>query len=163
MVCRLCGVDKPADDFYVVTNKGRKSGKRAWTYHRTECKKCNNAATRARHVKNYERDRATMARHYKANNGHGGAYDFWRAASCARRRGATQFCTEQEWADLRKGTACAWCEVGLHPSFTHVDHVIPLCEGGQHTRDNLVLSCANCNVRREWERKVNQHAQEQTR
>lgn len=157
MVCRLCCEDKPETEFYVVTNNGH-SKTQAWTYRRTECKKCNNAATKARYAKNRNRYLAVFKKHYKANNGWGGMYDYGRAKSCAKRRGATEFCSKQEWVELRKGTACAWCEGGLHPSFTHVDHVVPLCEGGQHTRDNLVLSCANCNHRREWERKVEKHA-----
>ena len=155
MVCRLCGVDKPADEFYAVTNKGRKAAKRAWTYHRTECKKCNNAATKTRYAKNRPKYMALCREHYKRNREPGGMYDYSRLASCARRRGATQFCTKEEWVELRKGTACAWCGCLLHQAFTHVDHIVPLCQGGEHTRDNLVLSCANCNVRREWERKVN--------
>jgi hypothetical protein len=52
-VCIKCGTDKPETDFYV-----RQSGKR-----RLECKKCNNAACRARYRLNpikhreYHRDR----------------------------------------------------------------------------------------------------------
>lgn len=150
MLCRVCKEGKPESEFYQVTNKGY-SKTRTWTYYRRDCKGCNNAAARARHVKNRDRDLATMSKHYRANTPR---YDYWRVKACAKKRGATQFCTEEEWAELRKGNTCSWCGGGLHPSFTHVDHVIPLCEGGQHTRNNLVLSCANCNMRREWERKT---------
>lgn len=152
MVCRLCRTDKPESEFYLVRNRNQ-YGKGPWEYHRTECKKCNNAAAKARHEKNRDRDRATVRRYYVAHRELGGLYDYSRSQSCARRRGATQFCTKEEWVELRKGTTCAWCGCLLHQAFTHVDHVVPLCRGGQHTRDNLVLSCANCNMRREWERK----------
>lgn len=163
MLCRVCGEDKPESEFYVVTNKGNNRKGKTWTYRRTECKSCNNAAAATRYQQNHTAYRATATRYYYRNNEHGGIWDYGRAKSSAKKRGATQFCTKEEWVELRKGTACAWCEGGLHPSFTHVDHVIPLCEGGQHTIDNLVLSCANCNARREWERKVNVNAQVQAR
>lgn len=45
---------------------------------------------------------------------------------------------------------CAWCKnpIGLHTQYTHVDHIIPLFQGGNNHPDNLVLSCSMCNKRK---------------
>ena len=80
--------------------------------------------------------------------------DFWRAKARAKKKGATQFMSVEEWESIKASHSCHWCGMGLHLSFTHTDHVIPLCEGGQNTVENVVMSCANCNLKREWERKT---------
>lgn len=43
---------------------------------------------------------------------------------------------------------CAWCRkpLDLHSEDTHVDHIIPLLWWGNNTFNNLVLSCADCNM-----------------
>lgn len=61
--------------------------------------------------------------------------------------------TIEEWQEVRAATSCHWCALPLHPSFTNIDHIRPLAFGGQHTKENVVMACANCNMRREWERK----------
>lgn len=42
---------------------------------------------------------------------------------------------------------CYWCRkaYGRKP---HLDHVFPIAKGGTHTKDNVVLSCQNCNLRK---------------
>ena len=122
------------------------------TYPRGDCKLCNNAANRQRFAERYlstyrEKRIATYAANLRLN-------DFWRARTRARRRGATQFMSLEEWETLRSSKSCHWCGLELHPSFSHMDHVVPLSEGGQHTVENVVLACANCNMRRDWERKT---------
>lgn len=109
------------------------------------------AGRRAYYRSNKARHREVMVAHYLGNYEH---YTFYKGKACAKKRGATQFLTFAEWKLLRSRTECHWCAMPLHQSFTNVDHIVPLCEGGQHTLDNLALSCANCNLRREWLRKV---------
>lgn len=47
----------------------------------------------------------------------------------------------------RDGLVCYLCErVDLKLSEIHLDHVIPLSRGGDHTRENLRVSCADCNI-----------------
>jgi 5-methylcytosine-specific restriction endonuclease McrA len=50
---------------------------------------------------------------------------------------------------------CHICGTWLHGSDCHVDHVIPLARGGNHTRDNLATACPTCNLRKssrlDWE------------
>lgn len=52
----------------------------------------------------------------------------------------------------KTGGRCNWCSVDLifngtdtHPQNFHVDHVVPVCDGGTNDEDNLVPSCAACN------------------
>lgn len=45
----------------------------------------------------------------------------------------------------KKTVVCHWCKRRVKPADAHVDHVIPLSKGGDHTVDNLCASCASCN------------------
>lgn len=46
----------------------------------------------------------------------------------------------------RDGFACQYC--GAHPpgALLHVDHVVPVAEGGGNDIDNLVTACQGCNL-----------------
>lgn len=39
---------------------------------------------------------------------------------------------------------CAYCESPLFGRY-HIDHIVPLCNGGLHTWDNLAITCPECN------------------
>jgi len=53
---------------------------------------------------------------------------------------------------------CWWCKVQLSKevfgeNFFHVDHLVPVCDGGTNDEENLVPSCAKCNhlrARKDW-------------
>ena len=161
MRCTHCNIDKPESEFRPSTLR---LNDRKW------CRACFGeyervnwanregltrekalASRRSYYQRNKDAQIKRAAIHYRDNIE---AYDFWRAKACAKRRGATLFMSREEWDALRRQKTCHWCALELHPSFTHIDHVVPLCEGGQHTAENVVLACANCNMRREWERKT---------
>lgn len=42
---------------------------------------------------------------------------------------------------------CHWCDKHMHGA-EHVDHVVPLAANGPHVPENLVPSCADCNLRK---------------
>lgn len=46
----------------------------------------------------------------------------------------------------RDGFVCQYC--GGHPpaSILHVDHIVPVAEGGQNGMDNLITACDRCNL-----------------
>ena len=55
----------------------------------------------------------------------------------------------------KDGGKCHWCRVdlifnpdGVQPNGFHVDHVLPICDGGTNDEDNLVAACADCNHKR---------------
>ena len=148
-VCRTCKVEKPVDDFPMTTTPSR-SGLRSWTYPRPDCATCTKGIKAERWARRKEAYRPAREKYYHEN---WDRHDFWRGRTRAKRLGATEFMLPEEWHDLRSITKCHWCDAELHLSFRNVDHIQPLCWGGQHTRENCVMSCANCNQRREWERK----------
>ncbi len=49
---------------------------------------------------------------------------------------------------LRDASSCVYCTTRLSPANRTIDHVIPLIRGGQHTRENVVVSCRSCNSRK---------------
>ncbi|GAC1601588.1 MAG: hypothetical protein NVS3B2_04630 [Ramlibacter sp.] len=59
----------------------------------------------------------------------------------------------------KRGGHCWWCNVALTPdvpgpTFFHVDHLVPVCDGGGNEESNLVPACAKCNharAQRSWE------------
>lgn len=66
----------------------------------------------------------------------------------------------------RDGMLCRYCGRRVHqrrsggPGRLHLDHVVPFSAGGKATVDNLVVSCAGCNLskgNREGPRKIVSH------
>jgi hypothetical protein len=49
---------------------------------------------------------------------------------------------------LRAELRCTWHGRITRLGHRHVDHVLPRCEGGHDDPSNLVLACADCNLRR---------------
>lgn len=46
----------------------------------------------------------------------------------------------------RAKNSCYWCGARLYGRKYHLDHVIPLSKGGNHTASNIVKSCPHCNM-----------------
>ena len=135
-VCKRCGQEKALDDFPVTASRNARYGSKTWSYPRPECAACYREYKGSYYAENLERA------------------SWLRSITRARKAGVTQFLSFDEWKVLRNDRACHWCGMGLHPSFRHIDHVTPLSRGGQHSADNLVASCANCNMRRMWEQRT---------
>lgn len=53
----------------------------------------------------------------------------------------------KEWRS-KDSVECNWCHGSFRGVDCHADHVIPLKSGGPHTLENLVVSCASCNVQK---------------
>jgi len=155
--CSACKSVKPADEFYRSSKYKNRLSKRAIKkpnprdYRTSECKVCSYKRTKQwihdhpEQVQGYIR----RSRKKRAAAGEGG---YQTSLSRAKKRGARITLTLAEWQEVYFGTECHWCGGALHRSFTHVDHIVPLADGGEHSRSNLVTACANCNMRRKWER-----------
>lgn len=50
------------------------------------------------------------------------------------------------WA-AKQSKICYWCGIKCSADY-HVDHYFPLASGGEHSIDNLVISCPPCNYRK---------------
>ena len=47
-----------------------------------------------------------------------------------------------------QGGRCVYCGVRLRRALSHIDHVIPVNQGGCNNRPNLQLLCSGCNIRK---------------
>ena len=56
--------------------------------------------------------------------------------------------TSEEWGEIKQrySNSCACC--GLKETITNltVDHIIPLCKGGRHSKENIQPLCLSCNI-----------------
>ena len=147
---------KAHEAFHRSTQYGRRKNDQARAkrdYRSSWCKVCKTAYDRAIRAQHPERYKATgkknSAIYFKDHR-----QSFWQSLQRARRRGAVSTLTLAEFQELRTGRTCHWCGMDLHISFMNIDHIVPLSEGGEHSRSNLVTACANCNMRRKWERQT---------
>lgn len=46
----------------------------------------------------------------------------------------------------RDGGICKICGEPANPFMFHIDHIIPIAAGGEHTRDNVQTSHPSCNM-----------------
>lgn len=64
--------------------------------------------------------------------------------------------TRAEWGEIlaQHDNRCSYCGVEFSESLQPtMDHVVPICRGGGHTKENLVPACRPCNTRkgiRDW-------------
>ena len=60
---------------------------------------------------------------------------------------ADRMLTREQWEAILKASKgrCYWCGKRRKPT---MDHVIPLVKGGEHTAENVVVSCMKCNLRK---------------
>lgn len=76
------------------------------------------------------------------------------AVSNAKRRALSKGCkvlseaVDKLYAIARSGEhiACFYCGDKVSGRSLHLDHIIPLSRGGDHTPENLCFSCAPCNL-----------------
>lgn len=52
---------------------------------------------------------------------------------------------EKNWRS-KKTVTCHWCSKRIKTSDAHVDHVVPLSKGGNHSVENFCVSCETCNL-----------------
>lgn len=74
---------------------------------------------------------------------------YWSRRACAERAGESIPPTE---IFLRDGYRCQYCKCKVrtdvevpHPRRATLDHIMPISNGGTHTRANLQTACFNCN------------------
>ncbi len=73
--------------------------------------------------------------------------------NCAQRRRSRinntpkdSMLSHSEYIEMHSlATHCHWCGVGLNEDNKSLDHVVPLCLGGWHSKNNVVICCKHCN------------------
>ena len=53
----------------------------------------------------------------------------------------------REWLSGEQGRLCVYCR-GRLPNASHIDHILPVNQGGTNERENLQLLCPGCNLRK---------------
>lgn len=113
---------------------------------------------------NRERERARTLLWHKKNPQSSRQATFRRRARMAGGRvGDVTVITkwEKRWRRMRT-VKCYWCVKFLSPKRCHTDHITPLSKGGPHSIENVCISCATCNYRKNddsvevWNKKVSQ-------
>ena len=152
-LCTGCNIEKELEEFHKDSSK--KDG------HAFKCKECKKKL-HADHYKKTADRKIEYVKQYKINNGTYGVYD--KAAyiryrdSGKKRRIDLQRRVRKTEADLdykitsnridqmlkEQNFTCKYCEKPLVEY--HVDHVVPLCKGGDNSKENLVIACPKCNL-----------------
>jgi len=67
----------------------------------------------------------------------------------ARKRGATVEKVERRLVFERDQGRCHLCGKKVNLKNWHLDHIIPLARGGEHSYRNVAVSCPRCNMRKQ--------------
>ena len=160
--CGTCHGILPLDAFYLSakTYARKRAGKVIGVRYAprgnraSQCKACKKAYDRAHRAKQDPAAKKKRATDLYLRHRETLLPTFWGSCHRAKKAGAVVTLTHDEWRAINAETECHWCGLALHESFRNIDHIVPLVEGGEHSKSNLVSACANCNMRREWERKT---------
>ncbi len=134
--CTKCGEEKPLEKF--TKDNRNKDGRGG------QCKVCRNLVQKANHCP--EAYRRKSQKWYEENPQK-------HLDKCAReknkRRARLANVPSDNWTRSEVFTGNCWyCGIEVSIQNFHADHFVPLAKGGSNTRDNIVCSCANCNLRK---------------
>jgi len=156
--CRICGQVKPLDDFYRLAHT--KDGRNSY------CKPCHNAQSLRNSRKRgdqAERSRRWRARHAdRDRTKEREANRRWksdpknRASSSERERLRKARLRHDQFIEnvdrvvvlSRAEGLCGICGEPVDPTAFHVDHIVPLSRGGEHSYANTQPAHPRCNQRK---------------
>lgn len=156
--CREC--EKVQARNWEARNPGKKSEylARSHAKHKVKRNAKKKAYRKANLEKHQEWDRALYLRKREELRAQGKAYYEankerffeWRDKRRALLKGAEGQFTRDDVRRIyaNQGGCCAYCGIFL-PDAYHVDHKIPLSRGGNNWPDNLAITCATCNLRKQ--------------
>lgn len=141
-VCTVCGGSEPDVRFSGTHRK---------------CNRCRAKAVDPEQQREYQRRRraknpeygAERTRKYREDNPHMAFYTTSR--HLAKKAGAPCTLTQEDAEDIHEmPNVCAYCgkDSGPEPSprAVHIDHIIPMVQGGPNSRWNLTKVCNSCNA-----------------
>ena len=140
--CKPCQRKQAMDSY----KKGKALGKRKQYY------QDNREAILARNRDYYEANKDRLLeqnRQYRQDNP-----EVWRQADARRRKRMRGGETFERWEIIKRDSVdgvpiCQICKQAITDrNKIHVDHIIPLAQGGENTRDNVRVTCKSCNIRR---------------
>jgi 5-methylcytosine-specific restriction endonuclease McrA len=139
--CRDCNQELPISKF---SRNGRKDG-----YHRPECRSCQHKRSKKINPRYQQTDGAVAAR--EAHKGLSRS-EVGRIKKLKLR--------------LQSGE-CIYCTARLDPVTSHLDHRLPLAQGGSNDEQNLQLLCPRCNFEKyakshqeyiDWLHEIGEHS-----
>lgn len=151
--CRAC-----AKRYREAHRSGANVRKARWRLTHPEHNKAYNAAWTRAHpekargwcaawrAKDPEAARGSVRKWHTAHPEYGRIAEQRRRAREASAGGTHSIADISKQLRLQRGR-CYWCKE-LMGSDYHVDHVVPLCRGGSNSRENIVVACRTCNLRK---------------
>lgn len=114
------------------------------------CKSCANAHGRARYHAEPEFRQRDKERTYAYRERHPETRNFWVSTQFARKYDAPIVDPHLHRLVVleREDGVCGICGEDVDPFDFHVDHIIPLCEQGEHSYENLQIAHPLCNQRK---------------
>lgn len=122
-ICEICGKKKPIQEF-AKWRLGKYSG------YRPVCKKCQNFKFSPKTKEKIERKRASCLAYYHRNR--------------INDERLVTILSVDDILNIRGRKECIYC--GTKEGVFHIDHIIPLANGGKTELSNLILACARCNT-----------------
>lgn len=171
-LCARCRVTKSADCF--ANNITRIDGLSGY------CGDCQNAAIAewkrnnpevvarqsrldaARFRRREPEKKSAMDRRYRENNQDRVHANRWKRKAVKRRAFVER--VHRSVVFKRCGGACHMCGAMVDPDRWHLDHVLPLVRGGEHSYANTAVACPSCNLQRgsktmdEWRATLSERA-----
>ena len=155
--CGTCRVDKPFECF--ASDRQKKDGLNSY------CRTC-------QRDRNLSRAGKASRKKYRGTEGGKEAASRYRTSDTFKATNMKWRASEAGKAAIRKGSAkrrarelnapsdswvhsqihseangrCLYCGIKIELDEMHADHFIPLVKGGSNLRENIVCSCASCNL-----------------
>lgn len=148
-LCNTCKKNKAYDMFY--KNKNSKDGLHS------QCKECrskwlvDNKKHIAEYSKKYKEEHKDEIRKYSSYYNKTMKHKICKKNNKHRRRDLAKnsTITNNQLLELQQNAkVCYWCNDPLKNKNVHIDHYVPLAKGGNHTLENLVISCQKCNAKK---------------
>lgn len=130
--CCHCGLEKDVDQFVKGTNR---------------CKEC--AASISRETRKNDRDRI-KADHKKYEQSLKGRYVYSKGYHKTKSGELTEAddLTYEQFVEKfnEQHCECAACGKNLNETTYHLDHIVPIIDGGDFTKANIQFLCERCNL-----------------
>jgi 5-methylcytosine-specific restriction endonuclease McrA len=125
-------------DYYLANVEKFKKKAREWRVNNPEAARLADAEYYAAHPEKFQAYRRENADAIRLNNAK-------RRALQLANTPKDELLTLAQWREIEEyfDHSCAYC--GRKLERLTVDHVIPLTQGGKHTKENVVPSCQHCN------------------
>ena len=142
--CKKCCVKRSTEYYHAHREERLEYGNKYFENRREEHRKY----TREYHAKNKERINAKERERIKTPEGREKSREHAAMRRARRKNARVGTMPNRYRAIIRKNqnNLCYYCGCDLSKTGEHLDHKQPLSRGGEHSMENIVLSCPACNM-----------------